>query len=111
MFKLILALAFFLNQQDKPPEKCTISGTAVDALTGKALNKADVFVVTPGEPYGDAARTDAKGNFTIKDLDPGRYFLAARATVIWTRSTAHGVPAAAKSPSFWTLGRNSRTSR
>ena len=79
MSRLILLLAFSLYAQDKPPEKCTISGTVVDALTGQPLNKVDVSLDTRGEPYGEpvaSAATDAKGNFTVSGLGPGQYFLA-----------------------------------
>jgi protocatechuate 3,4-dioxygenase beta subunit len=86
MSNLILLLAFFLNPllalfltpQDHPPGKCTISGTVLDALTGQPLNKVDVWVDTSGEDHSmptASAVTDAKGNFTIAGLDPGRYFL------------------------------------
>jgi protocatechuate 3,4-dioxygenase beta subunit len=77
--KLILLLAFFLNPQDKPPEKCAISGVAVDALTGRPLNKVEVSVDIHGEKYSEGtafAVTDAQGHFSLKSLDPGRYFLA-----------------------------------
>jgi hypothetical protein len=79
MSKLILLLAFFLTPQD-PPQKCAISGTVVDALTGHPLNKVAVSVDTRGEPYGEPAAsaiTDSKGTFTITGLDPARYFPAA----------------------------------
>ena len=81
MSHLILLLAFLLNPSrplPPPRPKCTISGTVVDALTGQPLNKVDVWVDTSGEDHSQPAAsavTDAKGNFTIAGLDPGRYFL------------------------------------
>jgi len=78
MSKLILLLAFFLHPQDKPPEKCAISGTVVDALTGQPLDKVDVWVDASGEDRFQPTATspaDAKGNFTIAGLEPGHYFL------------------------------------
>src|ERR1035438_1806961 len=74
MSKLILLLPLLLlHAQDKPPEKCAISGTVVDAVTGHPLNKVDLTL----EPSAIGATTDAKGVFIIKNLDPGQYFLAA----------------------------------
>jgi protocatechuate 3,4-dioxygenase beta subunit len=78
MSKLLLLLAFFLNPQDQPPEKCAISGTVVDALTGQPLGKVDVWVDTNGKQESKPVATGvtgAKGDFTIAGLDPGRYFL------------------------------------
>ena len=78
MSHLILLLAFLLTPQDTPPAKCTISGTVVDALNARPLNKVDVWVDTTGESNSQPAAsavTDAKGNFAIAGLDPGRYFL------------------------------------
>jgi protocatechuate 3,4-dioxygenase beta subunit len=78
MSKLLLLLAFFLNPQDQPPEKCAISGTVVDALTGRPLNKVTVSLDTTGADYFQplaTAPTDAKGTFAFAGLDPDRYFI------------------------------------
>ncbi len=79
MSPLIPLLAFLLAPpQDKPPEKCTISGTVVDALTHQPLNKVTMALDTSGADHYDplaTAETDAKGNFTFAGLDPGHYFL------------------------------------
>jgi hypothetical protein len=79
MSNLILLLALFLTPQDHPPDKCTISGTVSDALTGQPLNKVAVWVDAKGEDLPNpaaSAMADAQGNFTIAGLAPGRYFLA-----------------------------------
>lgn len=64
-----------------PKPKATISGNVIDAVTGKPLKK--VWIVARKlqdrqAPYG--AVTNAEGNFTIKDLDAGRYTLSATRT-------------------------------
>src|SRR5437667_10013635 len=74
----LLLLALLFAPQDKPStEKCTISGTVVNSVTGEALNKVEVLAEGPGdnsriEPF---TSTDAKGNFTLADLAPGQYRL------------------------------------
>ncbi|HMD69945.1 MAG TPA: ATP-binding protein [Bryobacteraceae bacterium] len=79
MPRLILLPAFLLHAQDKPPGKCAIPGTVVDALTGKPLNKVDVWVDKDGEEHfrpTASGMTGAEGNFAIAGLKPGRYSLA-----------------------------------
>ena len=74
----ILLLAFLFSPQDKPlAEKCTLSGTVVNAVSGEPLNKVQVVA----EGTGDDSRstlfttTDTKGNFSLTDLAPGQYRL------------------------------------
>src|SRR5580693_8821378 len=75
---LVLVLALFLALQDKPPEKCTLSGSVVSSATDEPLNHVEIFA----EPIGDGApattTADGKGNFTLVDLVPGQYKLKAR---------------------------------
>ena len=78
---LLLALAFpALQAQDKPPEKCSLSGTVVNAITGEALGKVDLAL----EPTAARSRvsavtvTDAEGHFAMVDLEPGSYHLTGR---------------------------------
>src|SRR5262249_11616703 len=66
--------------QNIPPEKCTISGRVVDAVTGQLLSKTEIEVNGPGSdsvptPF---ATSDGKGNFTIVDLPAGQYRLKGR---------------------------------
>lgn len=78
MLPLLLAL-FLIPQdnpaQDKPPEKCTLSGLVTDSATGATLNKVEIFVESlqnPREPVA-TANADAKGNFSLAGLNPGKY--------------------------------------
>jgi hypothetical protein len=74
---VILALLF--AQQATPPEKCTLSGTVVDSVTGMPLGKVDMVAENPANRDGDAATTsDAKGNFVMIDVEPGQYRISAR---------------------------------
>lgn len=76
----ILVLALILAQQITPlPEKCTLSGTVVDSVTGVPLSKVDVTAENSGDRVGGFSTiTDAQGNFLIIDVEPGQYRLAAR---------------------------------
>jgi Carboxypeptidase regulatory-like domain len=71
----VLLLAFLLVAQDKPADKCTLSGTVTDSLTGAPLNKVQVVVEPLGNSNGPlaVASTDAKGIFSMVDLEPGQY--------------------------------------
>jgi hypothetical protein len=73
-----LLLAFFLAAQDKPPEKCTVSGSVANSVSGEPLNRADVFAEPVGGGITATTTTDGKGNFTLVDLDPGEYKLKGR---------------------------------
>lgn len=74
---LIVALLF--AQQAAPPEKCTLSGTVVDSVTGLPLGKVDVVAESSADRDADAATTsDAKGNFAMIDVEPGQYRISAR---------------------------------
>jgi hypothetical protein len=70
----VLLLALMLAQQATPQEKCAISGTVIDSVTGLPLGKVEIVAehVTGNDP-GASTTTDAKGNFLLVDLDPGAY--------------------------------------
>lgn len=75
----ILILALFLAQLAAPPEKCSLSGTVVDSLTGLPLGKVEVVAERIGtKDPGASTATDAKGNFLIVELEPGTYRLLAQ---------------------------------
>jgi len=75
----VLAAALFLAQQAVTPEKCAISGTVVDFVTGMPLGKVSVIAEHAGGQATDASTiTDAKGNFLMVDVEPGQYRLPAR---------------------------------
>jgi protocatechuate 3,4-dioxygenase beta subunit len=72
---LALLLAFFLAAQDKAPEKCTVSGSVVNSMSGEPLSRVDIFAVPEGSGTLSTTTTDSKGNFTLVDLAPGQYKL------------------------------------
>jgi len=74
----VLLLAFLLFQQDKPPEKCTLSGSVASSASGEPLNRVEIFAEPVGGGTLAATTTDSKGNFTLVDLDPGEYKLKGR---------------------------------
>jgi len=75
----ILILAIFFAQQSAPPEKCTLSGTVVDSVTGLPLGKVEIVAEhVGGNDPGASTTTEARGNFLLVDIDPGRYRLAAK---------------------------------
>ena len=74
------------SPQPPPPEevkaedKCSIEGRVVNAATGEPLRKASISMhrTDPGtQSNGYGTMTDAAGNFQMRDLDPGHYFLSA----------------------------------
>ena len=78
----LLILALFLPFQAVPSEKCSLSGTVVDSVTGEPLNKVELQL----EPlYRQATHvavttSDGQGRFAMVDLDPGRYRLKGKRT-------------------------------
>lgn len=75
--KYLLVLPLLVAAQNLPSDKCTISGTVVDAVTGQPLNKTEIEVDGLGSDSAATpfATSDGKGNFTIIDLPPGQYRL------------------------------------
>jgi hypothetical protein len=63
-----LLLVFFLAAQDKPPEKCTLSGSVVSSASAEPVGGGTLAATT----------TDSKGNFTLVAVDPGQYKLKGR---------------------------------
>jgi protocatechuate 3,4-dioxygenase beta subunit len=70
-------LALLLPLQDTPSEKCSLSGTVVDSVTGAPLNKVELRLepIERQATHVAVTTTDAKGRFAMVDLDPGRYRL------------------------------------
>jgi hypothetical protein len=73
-----LLLVFFLAAQDKPPEKCTLSGSVASSASGEPLNRVEIFAEPVGGGTLAATTTDSKGNFTLVAVDPGQYKLKGR---------------------------------
>jgi protocatechuate 3,4-dioxygenase beta subunit len=73
---LLPILALFLPLQAAPADRCSLSGTVVDSVTGAPLSKVELRL-EPVDPPAPAAvtATDAQGRFAMVDLDPGRYRL------------------------------------
>ena len=79
---MLLAIAWsaLLHAQDKPPEKCSLSGTVVNSITGELLSKVSLALV----PLGGASHlafvtaTDAEGRFSMVELEAGKYHLTAQ---------------------------------
>jgi protocatechuate 3,4-dioxygenase beta subunit len=72
--------------QDQKPEVCSISGRVVKAGTGEPLKNVLLTIrgadlpdepSRPGDPQSPLARTDADGQFVLKEIEPGRYYLSA----------------------------------
>lgn len=74
----LLVFALLLDPQEKPPERCAVAGTVVDAITDKPVAKAEIEL----RPLSGSAqpiavtRTDGAGRFRLVDVDPGAYRLA-----------------------------------
>ncbi|MGC2658761.1 MAG: carboxypeptidase-like regulatory domain-containing protein [Bryobacteraceae bacterium] len=62
-------------------KKCTLSGTAVDFLTGQPLRKATIRL-TPehGIAPGYLGTTDDQGHFHLEGIKPGTYDLSGERT-------------------------------
>jgi protocatechuate 3,4-dioxygenase beta subunit len=75
---LIASLAEAQLTSDPAAEKCTLEGQVVKAGTGEPLKRARVFL-RPAESFRTRhfATTDTSGRFLLKDIEPGRYRLAA----------------------------------
>jgi hypothetical protein len=70
---LSLAVLFFF--QSRPPEKCSLSGTVVNSVTGEPLNKVDLWLepIDRQATHVAVTQSDAEGRFALVDLDSGRY--------------------------------------
>jgi len=74
---LLLLFVFLFAPQDKPPEKCSLSGIVLDSVTGKPLSKVELMLEPVDRSAGPTATTTSNeaGRFTMLELDPGRYHL------------------------------------
>jgi uncharacterized protein (DUF2141 family) len=86
VFSVCIAPVAHAQNAEQPPEKCTIGGTVVDAVSEQPLKGAEVRLRgTPGAPgtpsqmtsQPKSANTDASGRFVFEGLTAGRYLLLA----------------------------------
>ncbi|MCP5112108.1 MAG: carboxypeptidase regulatory-like domain-containing protein [bacterium] len=77
---IALLLCFLLALQDRPPEKCSVTGTVVNSLTGQPLNKVDLVLEPLGAASGSVASTtsNSQGDFALADIAAGQYRLKGR---------------------------------
>ena len=69
----------------KPEDLASISGQVLNAVTGEPLRRASVTLMradpTPGDlgpPLSYSTSSDAAGQFTMKDVEPGKYRMTAQ---------------------------------
>jgi len=105
-------LLLLLLVQDKPPEKCTLSGTVVNYVTGEPLDKVEITAEGSGPRGGSAGVTtsDAQGHFSLTNLDPANTISKASATGFSIPATAHAAPRATALQSLSNPARTSKTS-
>ncbi len=73
---LPLLLALWLGPQDKPPEKCSLSGTVVDAESNQPLQKVELRLARLSDRYHPAGTVSVEnGRFTIGGVEAGDYHL------------------------------------
>lgn len=72
-----LLLVFTFAAQAKPIETCSLSGTVVDSVTNKPLNKVDIRLQPlDGRGHHTAiSQSDSEGRFALEKIDPGSYRL------------------------------------
>ncbi len=67
----------------KPPEKCTLAGKAVNAVTGEPLKKTHVVLqgtTADNIGAGSSVMTGPDGTFVFKEVEAGTYRLSANRT-------------------------------
>ena len=74
----LLLIALLGAAQNVPSDKCLISGTVVDSVTGVRLNRVEITAENDakrGAVQTPSATSDASGQFTLVDVPPGHYVL------------------------------------
>ena len=78
VFLLIPVALVCAQQPDKPPERGSIEGQVVNALTGEPVRKAQILAQrSDGGGSNAAAVSDGGGHFLVKDVTPGQYNISA----------------------------------
>ena len=90
----------------KPEDLASISGQVLNAVTGEPLRRASVTLMradpTPGDlgpPLSYSTSSDAAGQFTMKDVEPGKYRMRRNATVSLRWPMAREAPCGRARPS------------
>ena len=72
--------------ETKPEDLCVLDGQVANLATGAPIRKAEITLrgiapaTTGAMPGAYTATSDAGGNFSIKDIEPGKYRLSAQRT-------------------------------
>lgn len=66
--------------QAPKPERCSVEGQLVNAVTGEPVRKAEITLVGIGTSRDQSyvTTTTAAGRFTVPDVEPGKYQMRAR---------------------------------
>jgi hypothetical protein len=77
---VVALLALLFGPQDKPVEKCTLSGIAIDSVTGEPLGKVEIALepLDHRKTHVAVTTSDAKGRFRMVELDPASYHLKGK---------------------------------
>jgi protocatechuate 3,4-dioxygenase beta subunit len=78
----VALLALLFGPQDKPAEKCALSGIVIDSVTGEPLSKVEVALepLDHRKTHVAVTTSDAKGRFRMVDLDAASYHLKGKRT-------------------------------
>lgn len=63
-----------------PEQLCTVEGTLLNSITGEPVKKVIVSVYPaggPGQQQNQGAMTDDSGQFNLRGVEPGKYFMSA----------------------------------
>ena len=74
--RLLWFFALWVAVQDPQTQTCTLSGSAVNAVTGAPLGKVEILAERVGSDEPPASTfTDAQGNFVLVGIAAGKYRL------------------------------------
>jgi 5-hydroxyisourate hydrolase-like protein (transthyretin family) len=70
-----LTLLFALLMLQEPAQKCRLSGTVTDSVSGMPLNRVQVLLesLDSSQAAPAIANTNAQGYFSMVDFDSGQY--------------------------------------
>jgi hypothetical protein len=80
-------------QPTKPEDLCSVEGRVVNTVTGDPIRRASISMIrserAPGEtgpPTSYSTQSNSSGQFTMKDIEPGKYLLTVTRTAVMHRS-------------------------